>query len=44
MNFFYKESWKFEIINSKTYVYNNEWQVALNRIVENNIESVKEID
>ena len=44
MNFFYEESWKFEIINSKTYVYNNEWQVALNRIVENNIESVKQID
>ena len=44
MNFFYEESWKFEIINSKTYEYNNEWQVALNRIVENNIESVKQID
>ena len=37
MNFFYEESWKFKILNSKTYKYNNEWQVALNRIVENNI-------
>ena len=44
MNFFYEESWKFKILNSKTYVYNNEWQVALSRIVKNNIESVKQID
>ena len=31
-NFFYEESWKFKIINSKTYEYDNEWQVILNRI------------
>ena len=36
-NFFYEESWKFKIINSKTYKYNNEWQVTLNKIVKNNI-------
>ena len=43
-NFFYEESWKFKIINSKTYKYNNEWEVTLNKIVKNNIESVKQID
>ena len=43
-NFFYEESWKFKIINSKTYEYDNEWQAILNRILKNNIESVKQID
>ena len=44
VNFFYEESWKFKIINSKTYEYDNEWQAILNRILKNNIESVKQID
>ena len=43
-NFFYEESWKFKIIHSKTYEYDNEWQVILKSIVKNNIESVKQID
>ena len=30
-NFFYEESWKFKIINSKTYEYDNEWQVILKK-------------
>ena len=36
-NFFYQESWNFKIIHSKTYEYDNEWQVILKSIVKNNI-------
>ena len=43
-NFFYEESWKFKIINSKTYEYDNEWQAILKSIIKNNIEIVKQID
>lgn len=43
-NFFYQESWNFKIIHSKTYEYDNEWQVILKSIVKNNIESIKQID
>ena len=30
--------------HTKTYEYDNEWQVILKSIVKNNIESVKQID
>ncbi|MBT7623233.1 MAG: anhydro-N-acetylmuramic acid kinase, partial [Flavobacteriaceae bacterium] len=42
--FVFEESWKFKIISTKTYEYDNEWQVILKSIVKNNIESVKQID
>ena len=42
--FFFEESWNFKIIYTKTYEYDNEWQVILKSIVKNNIESVKQID
>ena len=44
VKFFFEESWKFKIISTKTYEYDNEWQVILKSIVKNNIESVKQID
>ena len=42
--FFFEESWNFKIIHTKTYEYDNEWQIILKNIVKNNIESVKQID
>ena len=35
--FVFEESRKFKIISTKTYEYDNEWQVILKSIVKNNI-------
>ena len=43
-NFSYDESWTFKIIDSKTYDYDNQWQSILKNILNNNIDSIKQID
>ena len=44
VNFSYKSSWSFKIINSKTYKYDKEWQDILKNLSNKNIESIKQID
>ena len=43
-NFSYDESWTFKIIDSKTYDYDNQWQSILKNLLNNNIDSIKQID
>jgi len=44
VNFRYDKSWNFKIINSKTYRYDKDWEIILHELINNDIESIKEID
>ena len=44
VNFKYEKYWKYEIINSKTYRYEDKWIILLKNISQEKIHSVKKID